>query len=838
MSRPDPAASAAAGAQPRVAPGAAATAARVSSVRSAGSRAAVVEAEPPAAPSRPTLIAAAVYALATLLLGWQALLGRFLVSSTSDQYIAGYAFREFQASWMGQTGSFPLWNPYLFAGLPYVAGMHGDIFYPTFLLRMVLSPDAGMTWGMILHVYLAGLFAYLFLRAVGIGFWGALIGGLAYMMGGNVAGLVSPGHDGKIFVSALLPLVLLFIHRAVRDGRAWAWGALAIAVTLAVLTPHPQLLQYLLLVAGAYALFAALSADPVTGTALPRPLAIRRLALAAVAVGGGLLGGAIQFWPVLEYTDWSPRAGGKGWEHAVSYSMPPEELLNTYLPQFSGILESYAGRNNIHFHSEYIGAAVLVLAGLGIGAAARHRRFAWFWVGALIVSTLWALGGFTPFYHLVYALVPGTKFFRAPSTMLYVVSFCTAVLAALGTERALSLRARPRYLYAWIGFAAFIALLATGGMLTNMASSFANPALQPRVDANTGALTVGGWRSLLAVVAVAGVLLAVLRGRMRPAAAGWALAGIVALDLWSIERLYWRFSPPAAQLFAGDPVVDYLRARTDSGRVIPLALAPLTGTTRDPYFGSGDGRGGGLMTHRIRSAVGYHGNEIGRYQQLSGWESGEYEQRLGNPNFWRLANVRYLYTNSPQPPLEGATLVAGPVRNVAGNMVYLYQLPGANPPAWVTPIAVKAPDENVLATVLDPRFDLGTVALFDTAAAVQAQPVPSQQPAPLDLPVTVKGYEPGHISLSLAAPAPAGAALVVSENYYPGWRATADGRETPIGRADYSLIGVQLPTGAREIELRFTSPRFERGKAITLLVLALSVAAVAAGLVLERRRRA
>jgi hypothetical protein len=63
--------------------------------------------------------------VATLLLAWQALLGRFLVSSTSDQYIAGYAFREFQATWMSQTGGFPLWNPYLFAGLPYVAGMHG-----------------------------------------------------------------------------------------------------------------------------------------------------------------------------------------------------------------------------------------------------------------------------------------------------------------------------------------------------------------------------------------------------------------------------------------------------------------------------------------------------------------------------------------------------------------------------------------------------------------------------------------------------------------------------------------------------------------------------------------
>ena len=73
-----------------------------------------------------------------------------------------------------------------------------------------------------------------------------------------------------------------------------------------------------------------------------------------------MLGGAVQFWPVLEYTPWSPRAGGKGWEHAISYSMPPEELVNTYLPQFSGILDNYTGRNGIHFHSEYIGAAVLV----------------------------------------------------------------------------------------------------------------------------------------------------------------------------------------------------------------------------------------------------------------------------------------------------------------------------------------------------------------------------------------------------------------------------------------------------------------------------------------------
>jgi hypothetical protein len=779
------------------------------------------------APARPMLWAAATYAVATLLLAWPALLGRFLVNPRSDQYIAGYAFREFAASFMRETGSFPLWNPYLFGGMPYVAAMHGDIFYPTYLLRLVLPPDVGMTWGMILHVFLAGLFTFAFLRAVGLGFFGALLGGLAYMLGGNIAGLVSPGHDGKIFISALLPLVLLLVHRGVRDGRAWAWGGLALAVMLAVLTPHPQLLQYLLLVTGAYALFVAFSADGA-GERLARPTAIKRLGLAALAVGAGMLGGAVQFWPVLEYTAWSPRAGGKGWEHAVSYSMPPEELINTYLPQFSGILDNYTGRNGIHFHSEYIGAAVLVLAGLAFGAAAR-RRVVWFWTGTLVVALLWALGGHTPFYHLVYALVPGTKFFRAPSTMLYVVAFSVAVLAGIGTERALALRFRPRYAFAWIGFAALVALLAAGGMLTNMAAAFANPQLASAVDENAGALTLGALRSLLAVGAVAGVLVALGRGAVTARAAAWGLAAIVALDLWSIERLYWRFSPPAETLFASDPTIEYLRTQTDSGRVIATPLSNEY-TPRDPFL-----TGDALMVHRVRQVLGYHGNELGRYQQLYGIDAGA--QNIANPNFWRLANVRFFLTNTPELPIEGATRVAGPARNAVGTMSYVYRLPGDNPPAWVAPVAVKAPDESVLATVLDPRFDVRRAALFDTATTVPTQDVPSQLPAPLDLAVRVTSRAPGRIALALAAPAPAGAALVVSENFYPGWKAAVDGRPAPVGRADYSLIGVPLPAGARSVELTFESPRFETGRTISLAVLGASLLALVGGLAVERRRR-
>ena len=358
-----------------------------------------------------------MYALCTLSLAYPALGGQFLVSPHSDQYIAGYAFREFAASTLRATGHFPLWNPYLFGGMPYVAAMHGDIFYPTFLLRMVMPTDVAMTWGFIIHIFLSGLFTFGFLRAIGYTFYGSLIGGIAYMMSGQIASYVSPGHDGKLFVSALFPLALWVLYRGIRGGKAWSWGAFALIIGLCVLSPHPQLLQYTLLACGSYALFLAFAT--LEGVSLPRALAIRRLAAALGSVVVGLAIGAVQYLPVREYVPGHP---GRGASRAIRlrhrYAWNPEELLNVYLPQFSGMFDNYWGRNGIHLHSDYVGVVVLVLAGaafIGLRSDPRRKHIV-FWSAALIVSLLWSLGSSTPFYHIPYAhhprneILPGTRY--------------------------------------------------------------------------------------------------------------------------------------------------------------------------------------------------------------------------------------------------------------------------------------------------------------------------------------------------------------------------------------------------------------------------------------------
>lgn len=771
--------------------------------------------------------ASLVYALCTMSLAYPALAGKFLVSTHSDQYIAGYAFRDFAAATLKSTGHFPLWNPYLFGGLPYVAAMHGDIFYPTFLLRMMMPTDAAMTWGFAIHLFLAGLFAYGFFRAVGYGFYGSLIGGIAYMMGGQLASLVSPGHDGKLFVSALFPLALWMLYLGFRKGRTWAWGVFALTIGLAVLSPHPQLLQYMLLCCGAYSLFLAFSA--MDGVQLPRDISLRRLGAAFGSVLLGAAIGAIQYLPVRSYVPWSPRAGGlAGYDVATSYAWPPEELINTYLPQFSGMLDAYWGRNRIHLHSEYIGVVVLMLMGAAFVRlrSDRNKSHLHFWIGALVIALLWALGGHTPFYHLPYALVPGTKFFRAPATIFFIGAFAIALLACAGTEKILARVVGQKYFVVWAIVAAIVALIASVGGFTAIAQSFATDREYDRIVANSGALIAGAWRSFAFVVLTAVVALLFIRGRITARQFAPALAVLAAVDLWTIMRLYWIFSAPASQLFASDILIDAVRKQPQPTRLMALALS----NPRDPFLG-----GDALMTHQVRQVLGYHGNQLGRYNRLLGAEE-DYKQ-LTNPNVWRLLNVDYLLADVPDLGfIAGIQRVAGPVKNAAGSDEYLFRLPGENPYAWLAPVIVKAPDAAALSTILDPRFDAGRAALFDTSSSVTAVQGLKELPAAVPIKVNVTHYEPGRADLELSAPAPQGAALVVSENYYPGWKATVDGKPATTDRADYTLIGVQLPAGARKVSLTFDSPEYHTGKAITIAAILISLLLLAGGLALEKRK--
>jgi hypothetical protein len=493
------------------------------------------------------------------------------------------------------------------------------------------------------------------------------------------------------------------------------------------------------------------------------------------------------------------------------------------------MLNNYWGRNSIHLHSDYVGAVVLILAGaafIGLRTDPRRKQIL-FWSIALLVSLLWSLGSATPFYHIPYAIIPGTKYFRAPATIFFIGTLAIAILACAGAERFVEGKVKRKYLIGWLIAGGVIALLASTGALTSFAESFAEDRQLDAVHANNSALIAGAWRSFAFVALAVALGSATLRGRISTRSAVWGLAALMTIDLWTVERLYWMFSPPAKVIYASDAIVDMLKAERQPVRVLAV---PFEQPAEPDAFLTGDA----FMTHRVRNVCGYHGNQLGRYNDLTGCRANP--QQLFNPNVLQLTNTKYLLANIPQIPfLPNFVLAKGPVRNASGDVVYLYRLNGDNPYSWLTPVAVKAPDEQVLATVLNPRFDVRRAALFDTSARVHASVGVEALPAPISVTTSVSHYEPGKVRIDLSAPAPNGSSLLVSENYYPGWKATVDGKPAPIGRADYTFIGVELPSGARSIQLDFTSPAYERGKVITWITILFGFLMLGAGVWRDRR---
>ncbi|MCB0089970.1 MAG: YfhO family protein, partial [Caldilineaceae bacterium] len=55
------------------------------------------------------------------------------------------------------------------------------------------------------------------------------------------------------------------------------------------------------------------------------------------------------------------------------------------------------------------------------------------------------------------------------------------------------------------------------------------------------------------------------------------------------------------------------------------------------------------------------------------------------------------------------------------------------------------------------------------------------------------------------------ALLVLSDSYYPGWRAWVDGAATPIYAANYLARGIKLPAGDHTVVFAYEPDSWRRG---------------------------
>jgi len=699
--------------------------------------------------------------------------------------------------------------------MPYVGAGHGDIFYPTSFFRLVLPVDTVINFGFVLHFILAGLFTYWLLRRLHLSWTGSVIGGLAYQLSGLLASYPSPGHDGKLFGSAALPLAFLALVMALRDKRWEGYAVLAVAVAMSLLG-HFQIAYYLLIAAGLFAVYLTFAEN----NSEPGPQRYVRLAFAlgAVLLGFGLA--AIQLLPFIQYIPFSPRAQGyHGFEGSTSYAIPWVHVPEFFVKNFAGSRETYWGPNGLKLHSEYLGLPVIALAALGAFGKDRRRLVLWL-SGIGLLFLLIALGAGTPFYRVFWAIMPMIKKTRAPGMAFFAVSFVVACFAGLGAER-IERKEAGKAFTSWLVVAGVVVLLAVSGIFGTMAESFAGPRA-PAASADASSIMWGAFSSGLALALTATIALAAVRGRLTPRVCALALALVVGGDLWLNARGFWIYAP--------DPKQDWFRPDAVTTRINEAKLPYRVLDPLDVYGADA------LMAFDIPQALGYHGNEMRYYDELV-----DRDERWANLQYVRfldLLAIQYVITpvRGRNDSIPGYQRILDSVAIASGGRANLFERVTPQPYARVVPGAFKAQDSSqVVPLLLDTRLDFNRLLIFTPDQAVSPAPI-RQMPPPSPARATVTAWQPGQMAIALEPAPPAPSYVLVAENWYPDWHATVDGTPAAVLRGNYALLTVPVPAGAKRVELTFRSHAYETGRLISLLSLGVLIAVALAPAAIRRKR--
>jgi hypothetical protein len=707
-----------------------------------------------------------------------------------------YPFRQFAASSMAQ-GEIPLWNPYNFNGMPFLADIQTQVFYLplTALAFLVRNGRLDVLWleaVNILHYLIAGAGMFYLAKSFKLRQIPALCAAVAYTFSGFM--ITHAIHQIIITLVCWYPWVLLVLRRSL-DEQSWRWvfvGGLLLGHTF--FAGFPQLSLFLYLFLGAYVAFELLTRYGLRGL-FTRPARIMMgKAAAMVVLSIGIM--MIQLLPTVELSKLSVRAEIT-YEKSTEGSLAWSQLLTLVFPKLFGTADAhgynYWGPGTYWYYWEtciYVGILPLFLTLLSIPFV-RRSKYIPFFLGYALFAVLYALGGNFILQKFFFDYVPLFSTFRNPARMTVFVAFGAALLSAFTLQYLLYEPRRVRenrslraILFSSVGVSVILWALIASGSLSGFLSFMTRPEIASTVRREA--------QISLTFVLMSGALLFWLVVATKHA---WRIAlgtsAVLFLDLFVFGGNHNTSSVNPEEYFArASPIVRFLRSDPEIFRV--------NTRTREGMIMD---RNQGMVDH-IFTMEGYTPLVLQRV----------YPPVASNEQMYDLLNVKYV-----TKAIEGASRLA-----LEPNPSYL-------PRAFmVYTLHVVRSEEELLAYLKSSAFNHRTTAVLERDPGV-ALPRLQEEPT---WHARVTAYT--NNALSVDVETSHDGFLVLSEISYPGWKAYLDGRETDIYRADYNLRGLFVPTGRHTMEMRFEPLPFARGMAVTLVTLLICIAGIGVPLIRGR----
>ena len=460
------------------------------------------------------------------------------------------------------------------------------------------------------------------------------------------------------------------------------------------------------------------------------------------------------------------------------------------------------------------------------------------------MSILLAFGNYTPLFRLLYRL-PGFSFFRVPSRFLYLTALCVSVMAGIGLDGLTSLSgsdARPMRMRRWLawGVGSCVALLVigtiVGGFLLRWGRqpilAFAERFVRARFYGQ--AYRVQPWQYyadriasiyaaaenalditnpfVLEALLVGLALLALLalwhRGRVGPRVLQLSLVALIVVDMLFQHGGYARThdieaalsTPHAVEILARDRELFRIYQVLGPEQVAGAVDYGLLPANYNMLFGlSGVGVYSALGSTRYHEFMG----ELGTVNLAYGVAPISPQQVLSNLTVLSLLNVKYI--------LSRQALDDPRLRLVSNADPLIYENTTVLPRAFFVPRHRVLSEKELLTALRSGTFD----PLQEVLLEVEPLP-PSGEPARVSR-ATIATYEAQRVIVDVETDG--NGFLVLSDLYYPGWRARIDGRDATTYQANYVMRAVPVGAGRHRVEFDYRPDSFRLGAAITMLTL-------------------
>lgn len=707
-----------------------------------------------------------------------------------------------------KTGTFPLWNPYNFSGTPHFANVQSGTLYPVNILFFILPFVSAWSVFIVLQFIFAMVFMYLYLREIGLQKLSGLFGAVSFSFSQFFTVWAEYGNVGHSL--SFFPLILFSIEKILRSPKPYWYLLLVISCSMSILAGYVQLTMYMYIVAVFYIAFRMY---------FSKKRNLKTLVLLIGSLIVGLLIAAVQLLPLYELLQMSLRSPYT-YAQLPERLMPLENIIALLAPDYFGnpaTLNYFLKGGSSLERASNVGMWTFIFA---VFALCSKRNFYKVFFGITAVVFYISSLSLPPvvFFHGV-----GIPFLSTgvPTRALSIFCFSASVLAALGIN---SFLVEKHYKKPLVLISIIILLVII--VLWGITYVYPNPEF------------LISRRNLIIPSAVFLLGVFFLFSKIPK-----KITVIILLILTTGELFY------SFQKFNSFVSPGLIYPQT----TISAKIKQLPGELRYWGYGSAYINSNLQVLEKGYSPSGYDPLFSKRYGEFmaasksgkiplevprstadieGGYGVNDLKENAYRKRALDLDGVGYVLNVKNDTAVDSAFSEKQFTIDSQGDGWQIYSNMNVLPRVALFGDYKVVSDKNaIINTLYNQNFNFKKTVLLETD-------IPSRYKIKPDNKATAKiiSYKPNEVVISTKSSQDQ--LLFLSDNYFPGWKATVDGVSTPLYRADYTFRAVPVKSGTHTVRMTYFPDSFKYGIYITVVSFLCLIITVVFVTMTKRGRRA